>query len=230
MMVRLDEVSKKTRELYMEYNYVGVTSLLTNFMTNDLSSYYFDFAKDILMCDAKNDPRRRKVQTVLYHALNDMLKLWSPILPYTTHEAWKVFDNGEATSVHYTHFPKEESYADKDELLAKFDRIHLIREDIFKAREEAIANKIIEKPLEAEVVLHLEDGDRKLLEEAFGGKIDQWLKVSKVSFVEEALTKYTEVEVAIKKAEGVVCPRCWNITLSHREDCLCDRCVKVLNI
>ena len=230
MMVRLDEVSKKSRELYMEYNYVGVTSLLTNFMTNDLSSYYFDFAKDILMCDKKDDPRRRKVQTVLYHALNDMLKLWSPILPYTTYEAWKVFDNGEATSVHYTHFPKEENYQDKDELLKKFERIHLIREDIFKAREEAIANKTIEKPLEAEVVLHVEEEDRKLLEEAFGNKIDQWLKVSKVTFANDSLTKYTEVEVAIKKAEGVVCPRCWNITLSHREDCLCERCVKVLNV
>ena len=228
MMVRLNDVVKSSIDLYNEYNFVGVSSLLTNFMTNELSSYYFDFAKDILMCDGKNDPRRRKVQTVLYNALDTMLKLWAPILPFTTYEAWKVFDSGEATSVHYTHFPEVKAYEGSDELLTKFERIHQIREDIFKAREEAIANKLIEKPLEAEVQLHLEENDKALLLEAFGEKVDQWLKVSKVSYVEDALTKYNVCEVAIKKADGVVCPRCWNITASHREDCLCDRCVKVL--
>ena len=228
MMIRLDEIVKKARDNYGEYNYVAVSSLLTNFMTNDLSSYYFDFAKDILMCDKKDDARRRKVQTVLYNCLDAMLKLWAPVLPFTTYEAWKIFDNGEAKSVHYTHFPEVKNYADSEELLKKFDRIHQIREDIFKAREEAVAEKIIEKPLEAEVVLHLEEQDKALLEEAFGTKIDQWLKVSKVSFVNETLNKYNVAEVEIKKAEGVVCPRCWNITATHREDCLCERCVKVL--
>ena len=228
MMIRIDEIVKKVRDAYNEYNFVSVSSLLTNFMTNDLSSYYFDFAKDILMCDKKDDPRRRKVQTVLYHALDAVLKLWAPILPYTTYEAWKIFDTGESNSVHYTHFPEVKNYEDSEELLKKFERIHLIREDIFKAREEAIANKVIEKPLEAEVQLHLEESDLSLLKYAFADKVDQWLKVSKVSFVEETLTKYNVCEVSIKKAEGVVCPRCWNITTSHRDDCLCDRCVKVL--
>lgn len=230
MMNRLNEVIKKTRELYEEYNYIQVSSTLTNFMTNDLSSYYFDFSKDILMCDEKDNPRRRKVQTVLYHTLDALLKLWSPILPYTTHEAWKVFGTDEATSVHYTHFPDVKEYADYEEVMKNFERIHLIKDDIFKAREEAIASKTIDKPLEAEVILHLNCDDKKLLTWAFGDFVAQWLKVSKVSFTEEELTKYTNVEVKIVKAEGVVCPRCWNITDSKREDCLCDRCVRVLNI
>ena len=114
--------------------------------------------------------------------------------------------------------------------MKNFERIHLIKDDIFKAREEAIATKTIEKPLEAEVILHLNCDDKKLLTWAFGDFVAQWLKVSKVSFTEEELTKYTNVEVKIVKAEGVVCPRCWNITDSKREDCLCDRCVRVLNI
>ena len=230
VMIRLNEIIKKTRDFYNEYNYLGVTTLLTNFMINDLSSYYFDYAKDILMCDDKNDLRRRKLQSVLYNCLDAMLKLWSPILPFTTHEAWKIFDTGEAESVHYTHFNDVKEYADENEILTKFERIHEIREDIFKAREEAITNKIIEKPLEAEIILHLSQDDETLLKDTFGVKIDQWLKVSKVSFVKDTLTKYNVAEVSVKKADGVVCPRCWNITSSKREDCLCDRCVNVLKI
>ena len=230
MMNRLNDVVKKVRELYEEYNYIAVSSTLTNFMTNDLSSYYFDFSKDILMCDEKDDPRRRNVQTVLYHTLDALLKLWSPILPYTTHEAWKVFDTGEETSVHYTHFPDVKKYEDSEELMKNFERIHLIKDDIFKAREEAVASKVIDKPLEAEVVLHLSEEDKNLLTWAFGLNIHQWLKVSKVTFTDEELTKYLNAEVKIVKAEGVVCPRCWNITDSKREDCLCERCVKVLKL
>ena len=230
MMNRLNDVVKKVRELYEEYNYIAVSSTLTNFMTNDLSSYYFDFSKDILMCDEKDDPRRRNVQTVLYHTLDALLKLWCPILPYTTHEAWKVFDSGEETSVHYTHFPDVKKYEDSEELMKNFERIHLIKDDIFKAREEAVASKVIDKPLEAEVVLHLSEEDKNLLTWAFGSNIHQWLKVSKVTFTDEELTKYLNAEVKIVKAEGVVCPRCWNITDSKREDCLCERCVKVLKL
>ena len=230
MMNRLNDVVKKVRELYEEYNYIAVSSTLTNFMTNDLSSYYFDFSKDILMCDEKDDPRRRNVQTVLYHTLDALLKLWCPILPYTTYEAWKVFDTGEETSVHYTHFPDVKKYEDSEELMKNFERIHLIKDDIFKAREEAVASKVIDKPLEAEVVLHLSEEDKNLLTWAFGSNVHQWLKVSKVTFTDEELTKYLNAEVKIVKAEGVVCPRCWNITDSKREDCLCERCVKVLKL
>ena len=230
MMNRLNDVVKKVRELYEEYNYIAVSSTLTNFMTNDLSSYYFDFSKDILMCDEKDDPRRRNVQAVLYHTLDALLKLWCPILPYTTYEAWKVFDTGEETSVHYTHFPDVKKYEDSEELMKNFERIHLIKDDIFKAREEAVASKVIDKPLEAEVVLHLSEEDKNLLTWAFGSNVHQWLKVSKVTFTDEELTKYLNAEVKIVKAEGVVCPRCWNITDSKREDCLCERCVKVLKL
>lgn len=223
MMVRLNDVTSKVRAQYLDYNYVSVTSILTNFMINDLSSYYFDFAKDILMCDGKTDSRRRKVQTVLYNCLDAMLKLWAPILPYTTYEAWKVFGTGETNSVHYTNFPEVKEYEEAEELLKKFEKIHSLREEIFKAREEAIANKVIDKPLEAEVQLSVSEEEKQLLNEAFGEKVDQWLKVSKVSFVEGD-------RVVIKKAQGTVCPRCWNITITHREDCLCDRCTKVLGL
>ena len=228
MMIRLNDVVKKTRDFYNEYNYVGLTSLLTNFMVNDLSSYYFDFAKDILMCEKKDDPRRRKVQSVLHECLDKILKLLSPILPFTTYEAWKVMNSGEAKSVHYTNFPEVLEYKDEKEILEKFEKIHLIREDIFKAREEAIASKVIEKPLEANVILNVKDEDKALLDFAFKDSVAQWLKVSKVTFTNDALTNYNTCGVKIEKASGSVCARCWNVVEKVDSNCLCERCQRVL--
>jgi len=201
---------------------------MTNFMTNELSSYYCDFAKDILYCDRLDSSRRRKIQSVLYKATEYLVKLWSPILAFTCDEVWSHFNSNEADSVHYTHFPEIEEYADQDLIRDNFRRLHEIRSDIFKAREEAINAKIIEKPMQAHALLHVSDEDRKLLTDAFGDKINQWLIIAKVLFVDEELTKYDNVEVKIEMAKGHVCPRCWNIVEEENEDGLCDRCADAL--
>ena len=228
MLISLDNMAEKVIEAYNNYDFVLATSTMTNFMTNELSSYYCDFAKDILYCDKIDSPRRRKIQTVLYLATEFLIKLWSPVLVYTTDEAWKYFGSDEAKSVHYTHFPETHKFTDEDGILENFARLNAIREDIFKAREEAIQNKVIEKPMQAHVLLHVSDEDRKLLEDNFKDKINQWLIVATVSFVEDTLTKYNEVEVEIKPAQGHVCPRCWNIVEEENEDGLCDRCAEVM--
>ena len=229
MMIRLNEVAKKAMESYDNYDFVSVTSTLINFMTNELSSYYCDFAKDILYCDELDSPRRRKIQTVYYKACEYLVKLWSPILPFTMEEVWKYFGSNEATSVHYTHFSTVQEYPDQQEIMNNFTRLHEIRSDIFKAREEAINAKIIEKPMQAHALLHVTDEDKKLLTDAFGEKINQWLIIAKVSFVDEQLTKYdNNTEVKIEMAKGHVCPRCWNVVEEENEDGLCDRCKRVL--
>ena len=228
MMICLSDLTKKVRDAYSNYDFVAVTSLMTNFMTNELSSYYCDFAKDILYCDKLDSLRRRKIQTVLYHTVDALVKLWAPVLPYTTEEIWKHYGSDEATSIHYTHFPEVATYSDQDVIKANFERLHAIRTDIFKAREEAINNKIIEKPMQTHALLHVSDEDKKLLTDAFGDKINQWLIIAKVSFVDETLTKYDNIEVKVEMAKGHVCPRCWNIVEEENEDGLCDRCLDAI--
>lgn len=228
MLIRLHELIGKVRKSYENYNYVEATSLLTNFMTNDLSSYYLDFAKDILYIEKNDAPRRRQVQTVIYEALDALLKLWAPILPFTTYEAWKIFASKEATSVHYTLFPEVKHYPQEETILKNFERIHLLRSDILKALENARQEKIIGKSLEAAVCLQVSKEDEALLKDTFGDMIHQWLIVSSCTFTDEELPAYTVCGVEVKKAQGVVCPRCWNVTLSNHQDCLCARCLQVL--
>ena len=227
IMICLNDTLEKTVACYNAYDFVGATSTMVNFMTNELSSYYCDMAKDILYCDKLDSIRRRKVQTVLYEACETLIKLWSPVLVYTCDEAWGFLNNNEAESVHYTHFPEAKNY-DSEAIKANFDRLNAIRADIFKAREEAINSKVIDKPMQAHALLHVSEEDKKLLIDTFGNKINQWLIIAKVSFVEETLTKYDNIEVKIEMAQGHVCPRCWNIVEEENEDGLCDRCADAI--
>ena len=225
ILISLNEMITKVKDAYANYDFVLASNTMTNFMTNELSSYYCDYAKDILYCD--EGLRRKQVQTVLLQAIDALVKLWSPILVFTTEEVYSFFKPNE-TSVHYTRFPESVTYVDSDKVKTDFARLHLLRDDVLKALEEARQNKTIGKSLEAHVYLHVSDEDKTLLEKNFGDKVNQWLIVSKADYTNDELTKYETCEVKVEKVSGVVCPRCWNITDSTDPEGLCDRCKKVL--
>lgn len=226
MLISLNDMLVKVKNAYDNYDFVQATNTMTNFMTNELSSYYCDYAKDILYCD--EGERRRQVQSVLYQAIDVLVKLWSPVLVFTTEEVYSFFRPNE-DSVHYTHFPKEQTYQNSDEVKADFAKLHVLRDAVLKALEEARQNKTIGKSLEAHVTLNVSEEDKALLEKNFKDKVNQWLIVSKVDYTSEDLPKYDDFGIKVEKVAGVVCPRCWNITDSTDPEGLCDRCQKVLS-
>lgn len=227
MLCVLNDVNEKVKQAYREYRYSDASGLLTNVMTNEFSAYYLDYTKDILYIEKQNAPRRHQVQSVLYHAVDVLLRLWAPILVHTCEEINSFF-HAEEKSIHLGRFAENVPIANSDDIVSKMKRLLAMRSDIFKALEEARSEKIIGKSLEAHVHLQVSEADRALIEEVFGDRFAQWLIVSEVSFSGDQLKTYETCEAAVTKAEGVVCPRCWNITHSHAEDGLCERCANVL--
>jgi isoleucyl-tRNA synthetase len=55
-------------------------------------------------------------------------------------------------------------------------------------------------------------------------KLEQWLIVSEVD-----LQVGPAQVIIVSKAQGMTCPRCWNVTHDHQEDGLCTRCQSVVN-
>ena len=229
MLVLLNEVNERCQQAYREYRFSDVTTMLTNLMTNDLSAYYLDYTKDILYIERKDAPRRRQVQTVLYHATDVLVRLWAPILVHTAEEVNDFFKT-EEESIHLGRFAPKTEITQAEVLRQKVDRLMQIRSDIFKALEEARANKVIGKSLEAEVRLHVSAEDRALMEELCGDQFHQWLIVSKVTLTEENLKDYGSCQVEIVACKGTVCPRCWNISEQTDENGLCPRCHQVLGL
>ena len=224
ILVRLNDVVKAVRQDTEEYDYVDASKVLTNFMVVELSSYYCDFTKDILYCDALDDVRRRQVQTVYWTCLDTLVKLWAPFLCYTTEEVWEHFNNDEAESVHYCHFPEVHTYANEQELKDTFTSLLNVRDAVMKALEESRSEKTIGTAQEAHAVIECTKADKELLEGTLKEDVAQWLIVSKATLKEAETNK-----VSILKATGDKCPRCWNYTEEADENGLCPRCHRVMS-
>lgn len=222
VLILLNDTVKAVRKDVLDYDYVAADKALINFMTNTLSSYYCDFTKDILYCNAKDDHRRRQVQSVYWQCVDSLAKLWAPFLVYTMEEVWQHFNDDSEESVHYCHFPEVETYDNESEIRDMFTKLMDVRTDVLKALEESRNAKTIGTAQEAEVDVTVSEEEKELLEKGLKGEAAQWLIVSK------AVVETGDRHVKVVRAQGTKCPRCWNYTLNPDENGLCPRCHSVM--
>lgn len=218
----LNKLNKQAQSAYASYDFQKVSTLLLNLLTNTLSAYYLDYTKDILYLEKKDSQIRREVQTVIRYALDMCLRLLAPILVHTTEELY-LLDNPQEKSIHLESFVPVMDACISAAEAASMERLFDLREKVNKALEEKRAAKEIGKSLEAEVNLLLPETEYQDVKNILADSAAQWLIVSKVN-VESG----KDIQVSVKKAEGTVCPRCWNIVKHSHEDGLCDRCYQVV--
>ena len=221
IIVRLSQTIDEVEKAYDEYRFADVVSTLTNLMTNELSAYYMDYTKDILYCDKADDQSRKEVQTVLYTAVEVLAKLWTPILPHTMEEVNKYMKWNEE-SIQLEDFPELTLNFDTDEILSDMSVLFDLRKKVLKALEDARNEGMIGKALEARVTLHVDSETEEVMRKVLDNAA-QWFIVSQVVLASEG------DEVVVSKAEGHVCPRCWNVTTAEHDDELCDRCEEVMH-
>lgn len=106
MLYRLQQILNNARDNYEHFEFAPVISQVHNFCAVDLSSFYLDFAKDILYIEAADHPRRRSLQTGYYEILTTLVKLLAPIIPHTTEEVWEYIPGVEEETVHLTDIPE----------------------------------------------------------------------------------------------------------------------------
>ena len=222
VLVLLNDLVRDVRKDVLEYNYLSANKHLMYFMVNILSSYYCDFTKDILYVSAKDDHRRRQVQSVYWNCADALVKLWAPFLAFTAEEIWTHFSHLGANSVHYEEFPEVKEYAEAETLRDEIKRLLDVRALVTKANEEARNEKLIASSQEAKIILTLPKEDKELVEKNLGATVAQWLIVSQVELVEG------ESAVKVEKASGEKCPRCWNYDEHVDENGLCPRCHSVM--
>lgn len=226
ILTLLDEAVDTCKKAYDEFRFADVVTTLTTLMTNELSSYYLDYTKDILYCDQKDSRDRREVQTVLYVAASMLTRLWAPILAHTTEEINNLMKFDEE-SIHLTRFEKSGLSVEDPTLKEDMAKALAMRKDVLKALEEAKQAGQLKKSNEAALRINISEEDQKQIKSVIDN-LAQWLMVSRVEFTQDELKAYEACQVAVEKAVGHVCPRCWNYTESEHEDSLCDRCAAVL--
>jgi len=237
ILIKLNKLIAKVRKAYEEYDFASIYHDVHNFCTIELSSFYLDFAKDILYIEAADSHNRRSIQTVLYEALLALVKLMTPILPHTTEEVWGHIESVEEKSVQLVDMPEAVEIEGSKEIEAKWDQFMSVRDDVLKALENARNEKVIGKSLNAALILY----PNKEIKELFNSiqeDLKQLFIVSQLEIAgdykdapEEAQT-FDSIKIIVKQADGETCERCWVVSTDIGTDqdhpTLCKRCASIV--
>ena len=229
-VTRLNDLITKVFAWYDNYEFHSVSHAINDFCVVELSSFYFDILKDRLYCDEADGPERRSAQTALFLILDAMTRMFAPILAFTCDEVWlamphRAEDDGRNVLFNEMVQPYTQ-YALSQEEMENWGRIASLRSAVNGALEQARADRIIGKSLEAAVSLTVPQEDAFLTRMSEEALADLFI-VSQVS-----LTVGDEVSVRVKAAAGVKCGRCWKVLHSVKavgeHEALCPRCAAVM--
>ena len=229
-VTRLNDLITKVFAWYDNYEFHSVSHAINDFCVVELSSFYFDILKDRLYCDEADGPERRSAQTALFLILDAMTRMFAPILAFTCDEVWlamphRAEDDGRNVLFNEMVQPYTQ-YALSQEEMENWGRIASLRSAVNGALEQARADRIIGKSLEAAVSLTVPQEDAFLTRMSEEALADLFI-VSQVS-----LTVGDEVSVRVKAAAGVKCGRCWKVLHSVASvgghEALCPRCAAVM--
>src|SRR4029079_1271469 len=198
------------------FDYKRIFAALSQFMTSDLSAFYFDIRKDALYCDPISSPTRKACLTVLDYLFRSTVSWLAPMLCFTAEEAW-LDRYPEASSVHLEAFPHVLPAWRNDGLAEKWRKVRAVRRVVTGALELERAQKRIGSSLEAAPLVYISD------KELFAAIVDvdfaEICITSAATLVEEEgpadafrLPDVAGVAVVPKLAEGETCARSWKIS------------------
>ena len=234
VLARLEEVKNKVIDNMDSFNFINAISEILKFVSDDLSSFYFEITKDILYCENKTSLRRRQVQTVLNEVLFTLMRLLNPILPFTMDEVNANYPLRSKDNVQYYRYPTKSNIYSKD-LLDEYSLIKTLRNDVLKALEEKRALGEIKSSLLASVDLEIKDEKIKAITDTYPHvEVERLFIVSKVVLKDNVEGFKGEVSNSlVSKHTGVRCDRCWNYKdedeiITEGEVHLCPRCKKAM--
>ena len=231
---KLYDVTNKTINYFDNYDFASAMSEIMTFMSNDLSSFYLDIAKDTLYCDEKDSLRRKQIQSTLYRLGETLLRILNPVLPFTMDELNKNMPGERKENVQYLDYPK--FHAVDNKLLEDYASLRLLRDDVLKALENARNNKVIGSSQEALVYIAFIDKNNasyQLIND-LKKEASKLFVVSEVIIVDDLEGEIGNIaKVKVIRHNGQFCERCWNYDdeAIKQDDgsYLCPRCHKVIN-
>jgi isoleucyl-tRNA synthetase len=222
------KLEQEVFDAYRRYEFHVAYQKISQFAAVELSAIYHDLVKDRLYTDAADSSRRRSTQTALFHMVQRLCQMLSPILMFTTDEAWEFIPSVKpGDSVHMTDWQPVAFPGDEQEE-ALWTTLFAVREQILPGLEKARQAKTIGKSLDAKVAFTAPKETSDLL----AGVIPELRELLNVSQLTVEPHAEGETDAVIAKADGRKCERCWHwetdIGASPKYPTLCGRCVAAL--
>ena len=195
MLHRLYELDQIVTNSYEDFDFKRIFAQLFNFMTVEMSAFYFDIRKDALYCDAPSSTRRKAALQVVGILFDNMTKWLAPMLPFTMEECWLSRDE-TAQSIHLQQFNAISADWRDDELAQKWRKIRRVRRVVTGALEVERREKRIGSSLEAAPIVYIDDAQ---LTDALEGQ----------DFAEICIT--SQIEIVSAKPKGDASPNAFDL-------------------
>jgi isoleucyl-tRNA synthetase len=223
-LARAAELQAEILAHYEVYEFHPVVAKLQVYCSEDLGAFYLDVLKDRLYTTAPRSLARRSAQTALWHITHGMLRWMAPFLSFTAEEAWPIFAPGTSPSIFtetYWNLPNPD-----EGLLAKWRRIHEIRDAVNKEIEAVRATGQVGSSLQAEITITVGAEDHALLA-SLGDDLKFVTITSKAT-----LKQGSELVVEVTPSSAAKCERCWHWRDDVGHDAahptICGRCTSNL--
>jgi isoleucyl-tRNA synthetase len=243
-LAKFEELRRMVTEDYEKFEFHGIYQQVNYFCGITMSSFYLDILKDRLYTEAPDSQTRRSAQTVLYDIISGLLRLVSPILAFTSSEAWdSLYGRNDKSpleeSIFFTEFPEANGMVLEPSMMERWDKLLKVRSEITRALETARREKVIGHSLEAEVMLRAEGEIGEFITR-------EWKTLKDISIISEMSVFTAAAEgdvvseseefpgftVAVRPARGEKCERCWirseDVGKNADHPQLCARCSSVI--
>jgi isoleucyl-tRNA synthetase len=228
----LASVERRVNARYESYEFHIVYQILSQFISVELSAIYHDKVKDRLYTLAANHPKRRSTQTAILKIVTSLCKMLSPILVFTTDEAWE-FIPASKESVHQAAWDTIPPLPDSD---FTGDNLRNLTNEVLPYLEKARQQKIIGKSLDAKVII-VGDKNAGEIRAAYENQDEfrEWLNVSQLEIRLEDIPDQNPYlkEVIVLHADGQKCERCWHwetdVGVNSEHPTICGRCVEAVS-
>ena len=227
MLTVAETLRQETSALYDRYEYHTLVQKLHHFCSVDLGSFYLDILKDRLYTCPPDSLARRSAQTVLLPIAELLIKLLAPILCFTADEAWRNLraDENESPLFH-TWTDALPQPQDAEALRSKWQSLRQHRHEVMTAIELERNAGSVRSSLEAQIAITLSASDEKKIAalKSLGEEL-RYLYIVSAATIQTAETP----AVAVEKAAGEKCPRCWHYDKSVADaQEACARCAAAL--
>jgi isoleucyl-tRNA synthetase len=222
------DLSQRMREAYEACDFQAIFQAINEFTTVHLSAFYLDVSKDRLYTLRADSRERRSGQTAQYVMTDGLTRLVAPILSVTSDEIWSRLPGAREDSVHLAEFQDEAARWLDPALVARWGRLREVRDAVNLALEGARQQKLIGNALSAHVTVTA-SGDLADLLEHYARELPPLFITSTA---EVRRREAGDLEVAVSKAGGEKCLRCWRFVTDGATDGeftgLCGRCVEAV--
>lgn len=223
---------------YESYDFHEVVQRLMRFCSVEMGSFYLDIIKDRQYTAKSDSVARRSCQSALFHIAEALVRWMAPIMSFTADEIWGYLP-GKREQYVFTGVWYEGLFglADSETMNNDYwDTLLTVRGEVNKVIEQARADKRIGGSLEAAVTLYADSElaaklnslgeELRFVLLTSGAEVADYAQASEDAQQSETLKG---LKIALRKADGDKCPRCWHFTTDvglvaeHAE--ICGRCV-----